>query len=76
MEIDMQYLIVYEKSETGYSAYVPDIDGVIAAGDTLEECKTLMHEALQSHIEWLREDGVSIPAPSGNTLTEFFEVAA
>jgi predicted RNase H-like HicB family nuclease len=72
----MQYLIVYEKSGTGYSAYVPDIDGVVAAGDTLEECKVLMHEALQSHIAWLREDGVPLPIPSGNTLTEFFEVAA
>jgi len=58
-----EYLIVYEKTRTGYSSYSPDIDGCIAVGDTKEDCEINMKEALKYHIEFMIEKGYEVPKP-------------
>ena len=58
-----EYLIIIEKTKTGYSAYSPDIDGCIAVGDTKEECEISMTEALKYHIEFMLEKGYEVPKP-------------
>ena len=70
----MKYAVIIEKGEKGYGAYVPDLPGCIAAGDTKEEVKKLIHEAIEFHIEGLRENGEQIPQPASSI--EFIEVAA
>ena len=70
----MKYAVVIEKGENGYGAYVPELPGCIAAADTKEEIKKLIHEAIEFHIEGLKEDGESIPKPASSI--EFIEVAA
>jgi predicted RNase H-like HicB family nuclease len=70
----MKYAVIIEKGEEGYGAYVPDLPGCVAAGDTKEEVKQLIQEAIQFHIEGLKEDGQSVPTPSSSI--EFIEVAA
>ncbi len=71
----MQYAIVIEKLPgSNYSAYVPDLPGCISTGDTLDEIKQLMREAIEFHIEGMREDGLPIPEPS--TEVAVVEVAA
>jgi len=70
----MKYAVVIEKGENGYGAYVPDLPGCIAAADTKEEIKILIHEAIEFHIEGLKEDGEPIPKPASSI--EFIEVAA
>ena len=58
-----EYLIIIEKSETGFSAYVPDLPGCFTVGDTIEETKLNMKEAIEFHLEGLREDNLEIPLP-------------
>lgn len=58
----MKYLVIYERTATGYSAYAPDLPGCITTGPTLEETERLMKEAIEFHLEGLREDGLPIPA--------------
>jgi len=70
----MKYAVVIEKGENGYGAYVPDLPGCIAAGDTKDEVKKLIHEAIEFHIEGLKENGEPIPQPTSSI--EFIEVAA
>jgi predicted RNase H-like HicB family nuclease len=65
----MQYLVIYEKTATGYSAYPPDLPGCGAAGKTLEETKRVIHEAIEMHLAGLREDGEPIPDPT--TLADY-----
>jgi predicted RNase H-like HicB family nuclease len=60
----MKYLVIYEKTATGYSAYVPDLPGCITTGATLEETELLMKEAIEFHLDGLREDGLPIPSPT------------
>ena len=60
----MQYLVVIERAETGYSAYSPDLDGCVATGPTKDEVERKMREAIEFHIEGLRQEGYSIPPPS------------
>ncbi len=59
----MKYVVVYERTENGWSAYVPDLPGCVAAGDTREEVEQLMREAIPLHIAALREDGEPVPQP-------------
>ncbi len=68
----MRYAIVIEKSETGFGAYVPDLPGCIAAGETLAETEHLIREAVEFHLEGLREDSIEIPLPSA--VAEYIEV--
>jgi predicted RNase H-like HicB family nuclease len=66
--------VIIEKGPTSYGAYVPDLPGCIAAGDTREAVVKLIQEAIEFHIEGLREDGQPIPPPSSSI--EFIDVAA
>ena len=59
----MKYLIIIEKTETGYSAYSPDLQGCIATGSTKREVEELMKEAIEFHIQGLKEEGYDIPVP-------------
>lgn len=61
---DMRYLVVVEKSRTGYSAYVPDLPGCVAAAETRREVVTLIREAIAFHMEGLKEAGEAIPPPT------------
>ena len=63
----MTYTVVIEKTGNGYSAYVPDLPGCIAAGDTREETEALIREAVTSHLEMLRESGEPVPEPQTTT---------
>ena len=62
----MQYLVVIEQGDTGFGAYVPDLPGCIAAGETRDEVLELIQEAIDFHIEGLREQGAPIPAPASS----------
>jgi predicted RNase H-like HicB family nuclease len=70
----MRYAVVIEKGEDSYGAYVPDLPGCIAAGETKEEVKRLIHDAIEFHLEGLKESGEPIPDPTSSI--EFIEVAA
>jgi len=59
----MRYGIVIEKANGNYSAYVPDLPGCVAAGDTVEQVEQEIREAIRFHLDGLREDGLPIPAP-------------
>jgi len=63
----MKYLVMYEKTKTGYSAHVPDLPGCVAAGRTLDETKKLMQEAVETHLAGMKEDGLEIPEPCAET---------
>ena len=60
----MKYAIVIERTQSGYSAYVPDLPGCVAAADSYETAEQLIHEAVVFHLEALRGDGDPIPEPS------------
>ena len=68
----MKYMVIIEKGESGYGAYVPDLPGCIAAGDTEFKVRELIQEAISFHIEGLMEDGEPVPAPSSESF--FIEV--
>ena len=70
----MRYLVIVEKGPTSFGAYVPDLPGCVAAGETKEEVLTLIHEAIEFHIEGLKEDGIAVPPPSSSS--ELVEIAA
>lgn len=70
----MRYAVVIEKGEGNYSAYVPDLPGCVAVGDTVEETEREIQEAIEFHLEGLRADGLPIPEPSSRV--EYVEVAA
>jgi predicted RNase H-like HicB family nuclease len=63
----MKYLIVIEKTRTGYSAYSPDLDGCVAAARTRPSILRAMQKAVEFHLEGLREQGRRRPAPSTDT---------
>jgi predicted RNase H-like HicB family nuclease len=66
------YAVVYERLKTGWGAYVPDLPGLGAAGATLDEVKQLIREAMDFHLEGMREHGDPIPHPSA--ITEYIVV--
>lgn len=65
----MEYLVIIEKTNTGYSAYVPDLPGCITVSDTKEEIEKNIQEAIKLHLEGMREDGIEIPTPSTQAVT-------
>ena len=69
----MRYAVVIEKGKGNYSAYVPDLPGCVAVGDTVEEAEREIQEAIEFHIEGLRADGLPVPEPSSHV--EYVEVA-
>ena len=70
----MKVLIVVEQTPTGYSAYSPDIEGCVATGTTQDEVERTMREALEFHLDALRAEGRSVPAP--HSYATFVEVVA
>ena len=70
----MRYAIVIEKSESSYYAYVPDLPGCVATGASIRQVETEIREAIEFHIEGLREDGNLIPLPSSQV--EYVDIAA
>ncbi len=70
----MQYLIVIEQTETGYSAYSPDLPGCVSTGSTREEAEQNMREAVAFHLDGLKLEGIEIPQPI--TSAAYVEIAA
>jgi predicted RNase H-like HicB family nuclease len=62
----MKYVVIYEKSATGWAAYVPDLPGVVTTAPSKEEAQRLIREAIEFHLEGLREDNLPIPEPSAS----------
>ena len=60
----MRYLVILEQGPSSFGAYVPDLPGCVAVGDTHEEVLTLIQEAIEFHLVGLKEDGLSIPRPA------------
>ena len=70
----MRYLVVVEKGPCSYGAHVPDLPGCIAAGETKEEALSLIREAIEFHLEGLKQEGQPIPTPV--STSEVVEVEA
>ena len=70
----MKYLIVIEKSKTGYSAYSPDLPGCVSTGNTIEETEQCMREAISFHLDGLKKEGYEIPKPTSRS--SYIEIAA
>jgi predicted RNase H-like HicB family nuclease len=71
---DPRFAVVIEACASNYSAYVPDLPGCIATGDSVEETAQNIREAIRFHIDGLREDG--LPVPAASTRIEYVEVLA
>ena len=69
-----RFLIVVEEAGQNYSAYSPDLPGCVATGDSRDEAERNMYEAIQLHIEGLREDG--LPIPNSTSIAEYVVVGA
>jgi predicted RNase H-like HicB family nuclease len=69
----MRYAIVIEKADGNFSAYVPDLPGCVATGDSESAVESLIREAIEFHVSGLREDGLVIPSPSSKV--EYVDVA-
>jgi predicted RNase H-like HicB family nuclease len=63
----MEYLVVVEKGKSSYGAYVPDLPGCVAVGETRREVMRLIREGIALHIKSLREAGEAIPLPSSKS---------
>ena len=72
--IEMKYLVVVEKGEAGFGAYVPDLPGCVAAAESREQIVDLIREAMEFHIEGLKESGDPVPEPSSQS--ELIEIHA
>ena len=70
----MRYAIVIEKAEKNYGAYVPDLPGCVATGETIEQTEKEIREAIEFHLRGLREDG--LPIPEASSRVDCVEVAA
>jgi predicted RNase H-like HicB family nuclease len=71
------YVVVFEgDDESGYSAYAPDLPGVIAAGDSRQDTEALMIEAMAAHIAMLRQEGQPVPEPSDAACVTILDPAA
>ena len=67
----MRYAIVIEKADGNYSAYVPDLPGCVATGDTVAAVEGEIRDAIRFHIEGLKEDG--LPDPEATSIAEYVE---
>ena len=63
----MQYLVVIEKGPASFGAYVPDLPGCIATAESEDEVRQLIKEAIEFHIEGLREAGEPVPPPTSSS---------
>jgi predicted RNase H-like HicB family nuclease len=71
----MRYLVVVEEGPKSFGAYVPDLPGCIAAAESREEVLTLIREAIEFHVEGLKEAGQPIPLPSSSSEVIELEAA-
>lgn len=60
----MRYAVVIESGDTNYSAYVPDLPGCVAVGDTYAEITREIRDAIRFHVSMMRKDGLAIPEPT------------
>jgi predicted RNase H-like HicB family nuclease len=60
----MRYAIVIEKADGNYSAYVPDLPGCVATGETVAETEREIRDAIRFHIDGLKDDGLPVPQPT------------
>lgn len=67
-------MVVIERGETSWGAHVPDLPGCLAVGESREEVRRLIREAIEFHIDGLKQDGLPVPAPSSEG--EFVDVGA
>ena len=67
----MRYAVVIEKAEGNYSAFVPDLPGCVATGDTVAEVENEIREAIRFHIDGLAADGIVVPPPT--SIAEYVE---
>ena len=67
----MRYGVVIERADGNYSAYVPDLPGCVATGDTVEEVEREVQEAIRFHLEGLQADNLPVPEPSA--ICEYVE---
>jgi len=70
----MQYTVIVEEGESSFGAYVPDLPGCVAVAESREEVLSLIREAIEFHLESLKEDGEAIPQP--HSFSELVDVAA
>jgi predicted RNase H-like HicB family nuclease len=69
----MRYMVVLEQAPTSYGAYVPDLPGCVAVGESQQESLQLIQEAIQFHLEDLKQEGQLIPVPhSSSTFVEVY----
>lgn len=67
-------MVVVERGEKSWGAYVPDLPGCVAVGDTRDQVLQLIRQAIDFHIDGLRQDGLPVPGPSSES--EFVEITA
>ena len=70
----MRYMVVIERGDSSFGAYVPDLPGCVAVGETEEEVKRLIHEAIELHLKDLNESGTAVPLPL--SYSEYVEISA
>lgn len=70
----MRYAVIVEEGKTSFGAYVPDLPGCVAVAETKDEVLRLIEEAIEFHVDGLRQDGQPIPEPSSSI--EYVEVRA
>jgi len=70
----MRYMVVVERGENSWGAHVPDLPGCVAVGETRDEVVQLIREAVDFHIEGLRQDGLPVPSPASES--DFVDVSA
>jgi predicted RNase H-like HicB family nuclease len=70
----IRYMVVIERGETSWGAHVPDLPGCVAVGETREEVRHLIREAIEFHIDGLKQEGLPVPVPTSEG--EFVEVGA
>jgi predicted RNase H-like HicB family nuclease len=70
----MRYAVIVEEGETSFGAYVPDLPGCVAVAETRDEVLRLIEEAIEFHLDGLRQDGQPIPEPSSSI--EYVEIRA
>lgn len=69
-----RYLIVIEPTETGFSAYSPDLPGCVSTGQSRAEVERNMKEAMEFHLDGLRDEGLPVPEPRSEAA--FFEIGS
>lgn len=67
----MRYAVVIEKADGYYSAYVPDLPGCVATGDSVKAVEIEIRDAIRFHIDGLKEDGLPVPAPT--SIADYIE---